>query len=127
MIHVCFSLSPFPVPLRRVVHALQHQKIAPFMYGIRLDDYQEINGVSLLGRRVLMMLPSVTYCTSQLTSQRACKYCCVVVYTDTQKKVRFISFLPSDMMHVHFASRKVAKKQGPKCQFQKDVKSRCII
>ena len=79
------------------------------------------------GRRVLIRLPSVTYCTSQLTSQRACKYCCVVVYTDTQKKVRFISFLPSDMMHVHFASRKVAKKQGPKCQFQKDVKSRCII
>ena len=38
VIHVCFSLSPFPVPLRRVVHALQHQKIAPFMYGIRLDD-----------------------------------------------------------------------------------------
>ena len=50
MIHVCFSLSPFPVPLRRVIHALQHKKIAPFMYGIRLDDYQEINGVSLLGR-----------------------------------------------------------------------------
>ena len=24
----------------------------------------------------------------------------VVVYTDTQKKVRFITFLPSDMMHV---------------------------
>ena len=32
-----------------------------------------------------------------------------IVYTDTQKKVRVISFLPSDMMHVHFATRKVAK------------------
>ena len=44
-----------------------------------------------------------------------------VVYTDTQKKVRVISFLPSDMMHVHFATRKVAKLHGPKCQFQTDV------
>ena len=61
MIHVCFSLSPIPVPLRNAVHALQQQKIAPFMYGllsrrsgwmIRLDDYQEINDVSLLGRAV---------------------------------------------------------------------------
>ena len=34
MIHVYFSLSPIPVPLRRVVHALQQQKIAPFMYGL---------------------------------------------------------------------------------------------
>ena len=33
----------------------------------------------------------------------------VAVYTDTQKKVRVISFLPCDMMHVHFATRKVAK------------------
>ena len=45
----------------------------------------------------------------------------LLLYTPTLKKVRFISFLPSDMMHVHFATRKVAKKQGPKCQFQKDV------
>ena len=52
MIHVCFSLSPIPVHLRREVHALQHQKIAPFMYGLLSDDYQEINGVSLLGRAV---------------------------------------------------------------------------
>ena len=52
----------------------------------------------------------------------------LLLYTPTlKKKVRFISFLPSDMMHVHFATRKEAKKQGPKCQFQKDVKSRCII
>ena len=32
-----------------------------------------------------------------------------VVYTYTQKMVRVISFLPSDMMHVHFATRKVAR------------------
>ena len=32
-----------------------------------------------------------------------------IVYIDTQKKVRVISFLPSDMMHVHFATRKEAK------------------
>ena len=32
-----------------------------------------------------------------------------IVYINTQKKVRVISFLPSDMMHVHFATRKVAK------------------
>ena len=52
----------------------------------------------------------------------------LLLYTPTlKKKVRFISFLPSDMMHVHYATRKVAKKQGPKYQFQKDVKSRCII
>ena len=34
MIHVCYLLSPIPVSLRRVVHALQQQKIAPFMYGL---------------------------------------------------------------------------------------------
>ena len=28
------------------------------------------------GRRVLIRLYSVTYCTSLLTSQRACQYCC---------------------------------------------------
>ena len=33
----------------------------------------------------------------------------IVVYTDTQKKVRVISFLPSDIMHVHFATRKVSR------------------
>ena len=49
------------------------------------------------------------------------------IHRHSKKRSRFISFLPSDMMHVHFATRKVAKKQGPKCQFQKDVKSRCIV
>ena len=52
MIHVCILLFPIPVPLRLVVHVLQQQKIAPFMWEIRLDDYQEIIGVSLLGRAV---------------------------------------------------------------------------
>ena len=32
-----------------------------------------------------------------------------------------------DMMHVHFAFRKVAKQQGPKCQFQKDVKYLVVL
>ena len=34
-----------------------------------------------------------------------------IVYTDTQKKVRVISFLPSDMMHVH--SSEVARPKMP--------------
>ena len=50
MIHVCFALSPIPFPLRRVVHALQQQKKSHHLsMAIRLDDYQEIKGVSLLG------------------------------------------------------------------------------
>ena len=43
----------------------------------------------------------MTYCTSQLTSQRACQcYCCIHRHS---KKGQGISFLPSDMMHVYFA------------------------
>ena len=38
----------------------------------------------------------------------------LLLYTPTlKKKVRVISFLPSDMMHVHFATRKVARPKMP--------------
>ena len=75
-------------------------------------------------------IDQVTQCdllhvTAYVTARVQILLCCCI--HRHSKKVRFISFLPSDMMQVHFASRKVAKKQGPKCQFQKDVKSRCII
>ena len=34
----------------------------------------------------------------------------LLLYTPTlKKKVRVISFLPGDMMHVHFATRKIAR------------------
>ena len=52
MIHVCFSLFPIPVPLRRVVHVLQQQKSHHLCIAMRLNDYQEINGVALLGRAI---------------------------------------------------------------------------
>ena len=124
-------LSLIPVPLRRVVHALQQQKSHLLLKRVKHILLPNVWPAGWLsrdkrcfftrsGRRVLIRLYSVNNCTSQLTSQRACQYCCCI-YTDTQKKVRVISFLPSDMMHVHFATRKVTKKQGPKCQFQKDV------
>ena len=63
------------------------------------------------GRGVSIRLSSVTYCTSQLTSQRACQYCCCI--HRHSKKGQSISFLPSDMMHVHFATRKVARPKMP--------------
>ena len=37
-----------------------------------------IKGASVLDRRELIRFTSVTYCTSQLTSQRACQYCCCI-------------------------------------------------
>ena len=67
-----------------------------------------INGVSLLDRRGLIRVTSVIYCESQTTSQRACQN--LIVYVDTWEKVEITPFFPSDMMHVHFATHKVARK-----------------
>ena len=66
-----------------------------------------IKGASLLDRRGLIRVTSVIYCESQTTSQRACQN----VYVDTWEKVEITPFLPSDMMHVHFATHKVARER----------------
>ena len=74
---------------------------------ILLRDIIYIKGVSLLDRRRLIRFTSVTYCESQPTSQRACQN--VVVYTDTREMVKVTPLFPSDMMHIDFATHKVAK------------------
>ena len=100
MIHVCFLLSPIPVPLRRVVHALQQQKIAPFMYGL-LSVFLYSVGPSRIDQVIQCDLLHVTaYVTTRAPI--------LLLFTPTLKK-RSESFLPSDMMHVHFATRKVAR------------------
>ena len=75
----------------------------------RLDDYQEINGVSLLDRAVAYWSGYPVWLIARHSLRHSARANTVVVYTDTQKKVRVISFLPSDMMHVYFETRKVAK------------------
>ena len=76
-----------------------------------------IKGASLLDRRGLIRVTSVIYCESQTTSQGACQN--VIVYIDTREKVEItpFNFIPSDMMHVHFATHKVMKYPGPKSSF----------
>ena len=73
-----------------------------------------IKGASLLDRSGLIRVISVTYYESQTTSQRACRKCYCI--PRTREKVKVTQFFPSDMMHVHFATHKVAKKPGPKRQ-----------
>ena len=69
-----------------------------------------IKGASLLDRRGLIRVTSVIYCESQTTSQRACQN--VIVYVDTREKVESTPFFPSDMMHIHFATHKVARERS---------------
>ena len=70
-----------------------------------------IKGASLLDRRGLIRVTSVIYCESQTTSQRACQNV-IVYYVDTREKVEITQFFPSDMMHVHFATHKVARERS---------------
>ena len=65
------------------------------------------------GRRVLIRLSSVTYCTSMLTSQ--CQYCCCI-HRHSKKGLSYIIFDASS-----FSSK------APKCQFQKDVKYLVVL
>ena len=70
-------------------------------------DYQEINGVYSVGPS---RIDQVIQCDLlHVTAYVTARVPILLLYTNTQKKVRALSFLPSDMMHVHFTTRKVAK------------------
>ena len=66
---------------------------------MRLDDYQEINSVSLLGRP--SGIDQVIQCDLlHVTAYVAARVPILLLYTPTLNKRSVISFLPSDMMHV---------------------------
>ena len=55
---------------------------------IRLDDYQEINGVSLLGHAIAYWSGYPVWLIARHSLRHSAHANTVVVYTDTQKKVR---------------------------------------